>query len=133
MNKTNVKVSLRIMGDRYNTKEITDSLNIIPSESWNRDDPIRNSGKKRSYTAWIYSLDSVETLDVYGQAKKLEELFLPKVEKLEILKQKYNLDISIDFVIIIENQETPAIYFEETFIKFAAKIGARFDLDTYVN
>lgn len=121
------------MGDKYDTKEITDSLKIIPSESWNRDTPIRNSGKKRTYTAWIYSIDAVETLDVCGQAKKIEEFFLPKAKKIVALKRKYNLDISIDFVIVIENGEVPAIYFEESFIEFAAKIGARLDLDTYVN
>lgn len=133
MDKTNVKVSIRFMGEEYDTREITDMLRIIPSESWNKGDFIKNSGKKRTYTAWIYSIDVIETLDVYSQASKIEKLFLPKTEEISFLKKKYDLDISLDFVIIIENEEVPAIYFEPSFVEFAAKIGARFDLDTYVN
>lgn len=121
------------MGEDYDIQEITDSLNIVPSESWNKGNSIRNSGKKRTYTAWSYSLDAIETLDVCEQAKKIEEVFSSKVEKIAALKKKHNLDVSIDFVIIIENEEVPAIYFDASFIEFAAKIGARFDLDTYVN
>ncbi|MCH1939866.1 DUF4279 domain-containing protein [Holdemania massiliensis] len=133
MERTNVKVSLRFIGEDYDIQEITDTLNIIPSESWNKGEPIRNSGKKRTYTAWIYSLDAIETLDVCEQAKKIEKVFSPKGEKIATLKKKYNLDVSVDFVIIIENEDVPAIYFDASFIEFAAKIGARFDLDTYVN
>ena len=108
-------------------------LQITPSESWNKGDLIRNSGQKRTYTAWIYSTDVIETLDTYSQAIEIEKLFLPKTEEISFLKKKYDLDISLDFVIIIENEEVPAIYFESSFVEFAAKIGARFDLDTYVN
>lgn len=43
MDKTNIKVSLRFMGDDYDVKEITNSLNIIPSESWNSGERIRKS------------------------------------------------------------------------------------------
>lgn len=133
MDKTNIKVSLRFMGDDYDVKEITNSLNVIPSESWNAGEQIRKSERKCEYTAWIYSTKAVETLDINTQIKEIETLFLPKVKKISSLKKKYNLDISIDFVIIIENEEVPAIYFESSFIEFVAKIGARFDLDTYIN
>lgn len=134
MCKTNVKVSLRIMGEEHNfINEITNSLKLNPTESWMKGEAIHNSRKKRKYTAWIYSTCAVETLDVNLQAQKLEKLFSTKIENICALKNKYDLDISIDFVIIIENQEIPAIYFEASFIEFAAKIGARFDIDTYIN
>lgn len=133
MDRTKVKVCLRFMGEGYDIQEITDFLDITPSETWNKGDFIRNSGQKRTYTAWIYSTDVTETLDVYSQAIKIEKLFLPKYKEISFLKKKYDLDISLDFVIIIENEEIPAIYFESSFVEFAAKIGARFDIDTYVN
>lgn len=133
MDRTTVKVSLRLMGEGYNIQEVTDFLDITPSKTWNKGDFIRNSGQKRTYTAWIYSTAETETLDVYSQAKKIEKLFLPKIDEISFLKKKYDLDISLDFVIIIENEEVPSIYFEPSFVEFAAKIGARFDLDTYVN
>ncbi len=133
MEKTNIKVSLRIMGDNYNIQDVTNKLGIYPSQSWNNGDYIRNSKRKRTYTAWIYNIDAIETLDINVVIKKFERLFLRKAKEISELKREYNLDISIDFVIIIENEEPPAIYFEEQFIKFVAEIGARFDIDTYIN
>lgn len=121
------------MGDEYDIKEITDSLNITPSKTWKKGDFIRNSGQKHTYTAWIYDTDAVETLDVQEQTKKIEKLFLSRIERIISLKKKYRLDISLDFVIIIENDEVPAVYFEPSFLEFAAKIGARFDIDMYIN
>lgn len=133
MEKTNIKVSLRIMGDNYNIQDVTNKLGIYPSQSWNNGDYIRNSKRKRTYTAWIYNIDAIETLDINVVIKKFERLFLRKAKEISELKREYHLDISIDFVIIIENEEPPAIYFEEQFIKFVAEIGARFDIDTYIN
>ena len=133
MEKTSIKVSLRIMGDNYSIQNITNRLGIYPSESWNKGDYIRDSKRKRTYTAWIYNIDAIETLDINVPIKKFERLFLLKTKEISKLKKEYNLDISIDFVIIIENEEPPAIYFEEQFIKFASEIGARFDIDTYIN
>ena len=49
------------------------------------------------------------------------------------LRNVYDLDISIDFVVIIEKQEPPAMHFDLDFIKFAYEIGARIDIDAYVN
>ena len=133
MEKTSIKVSLRIMGDNYNIQDVTNKLGIYPSQSWNNGDYIRNSKRKRTYTAWIYNIDAIETLDINVVIKKFERLFLRKAKEISELKREYHLDISIDFVIIIENEEPPAIYFEEQFIKFVAEIGARFDIDTYIN
>lgn len=87
MDKTNIKVSLRFMGDDYDVKEITNSLNIIPSESWNSGERIRKSERKREYTAWIYSTKAVETLDLNTQIKEIEKLFLPKVNEISLLKK----------------------------------------------
>ncbi len=44
-----------------------------------------------------------------------------------------DLDISIDFVTVIENKEPPAIYFDSDFINLASEIEAPVDMDTYVN
>ena len=61
------------------------------------------------------------------------ELFYGKTEKLVSLRNVYDLDISIDFVVIIEKKEPPAMHFDLDFIKFAYEIGARIDIDAYVN
>lgn len=133
MNRTNIKASLRIMGEYFDVQRITDTLGIVPSRTWNKGDPIRDSRKKRTYTAWIYNTENVESLNINTSIKQIEDLFYSKVDEIIALRKQYELDISIDFVIVIENEEPPAIYFKPEFIRFAAEIGARFDVDTYVN
>lgn len=64
---------------------------------------------------------------------QIAEVFYAKADKIAALKKQYDLYISIDFMIAIKNEEPPAIYFESEFVKFAAKIGAEFDIDTYVD
>lgn len=133
MPHTNIRASLRIMGDDFDVKKITEILKVCPSETWNKGDLIRNTGRKRTYTAWLYNTELMESLNINTSIKEIEKVFFQKVDKIVILQNLYNLDISIDFVIVIENEEIPAIYFEPEFIKFAAEIGAKFDVDTYIN
>lgn len=133
MDNTNIRAELRIMGEGYDVQEITEVLGVKPSETWCKGDNIRKSAGKRTYTAWVYSTGVMETLDVNILAQVIEELFESKSKELSLLRQKHNLDISIDFVIVIENEAPPAIYFEPQFIQFAAMIGARLDIDIYVN
>ncbi len=130
---TNIRASLRIMGDDFDVKRITDVLEVCPSETWNKGDFIRKTEKSRTYTAWMYNTEPIESLNIKTSIKQIEEVFRQKADKIVILQNIYDLDISIDFVIVIENGETPAIYFEPDFIRFAAEIGAKFDIDTYIN
>lgn len=106
------------MGDEYNIQNVTEVLGIYPTETWNKGDKIRNSDQERSYTAWIYSTESIETLNISTLIEKIEQVFRPKIKEICQLKEKYDLDISLDFVIIIEHEEVPAIYFEPEFLEF---------------
>lgn len=133
MDNTNIRVEFRIMGEDYNVEEITQVLKIKPTNSWSKGECIENTGKRRTYTLWEYSTETEEVLDVNLHAQKIMEMFSPKIKEIELLKQKYKLDICIEFVIVIENESPPAIYFEPPFIEFVAKIGAQMDIDTYVN
>ncbi|MBQ4524436.1 MAG: DUF4279 domain-containing protein [Lachnospiraceae bacterium] len=121
------------MGNEYNVSEITEVLGVIPKETWNIGDTIRNTKRKRTYTAWIFSIEAEEIEDINTQIEKMKAIFLPKTDKLCKIKEQYNLDFSIDIVINIEKQLPPAIYFENSLIQFVAKIGAILDIDTYIN
>lgn len=132
MHKTSLKIYFRMMGENYDVNEITERLGIKPSQTWKEGDLIRNTGRRRTYTAWIYSTDTVETLDLNMLIKEITGVFLPVKDEIIELKKLYDLDISIDFVISIRRKQPPAVYFKEDFIEFVAKIEARMDLDTYV-
>ena len=130
---TNHKASLRIMGECFDVHKITEVLEVCPDETWNKGDFIRNTGKKRTYTAWIYNTELLESPDLNMSVKQIMEVFGEKADKIILLKNEFDLEISLDFVIVIEDKEPPAIYFDVDFINFASKIGARIDIDTYVN
>lgn len=133
MNNTNVRVDFRIMGDNYNTEEITKVLGVTPTITWNAGELINNTNKRHSYTAWVFSTGVEETLDINTQLKKIEQTLLPKLDKLHWLKNQYDLDFSLDIVIIIENESPPAIYFENSILNLVSNIEARIDIDTYIN
>ena len=133
MDRTNVRASLRIVGECFDVQRVTDTLEVTPSRTWNKGEPIRNSGKNYTCTTWIYATESVESQDINTSIKEIEELFYAKTDMIAALKKQYELYVSIDICIMIENGEPPAIYFEPEFIKFAAEIDATIDVDTYVN
>lgn len=130
---TNVRASLRIMGEHFDIHKVTEVLEMYPGEAWNKGELIRNTQKKRTYTAWIYNTELTESFNIDSSARKIMGIFSKKTDKINLLKNLYDLDISIDFVIVIENKEPPAIYFDSDFIHFASEIDARVDIDTYVN
>ena len=128
-----MKSYVKIIGDNYDVQEITDALNIEPHRTRVKGDLIRNTGKRYKYTTWIYGTDTIESFFIDELAEKIQKLFMPKADKIIELKEKYDLGIAIEFVIIIENKEPPSICFTPEFLAFAAKIGASFDLDMYVH
>lgn len=130
---TQIGGSLRIMGDDFNCDEITDALGILPTNIWKKGEQIRNSSRKYSYSAWIYDIKKINTLYLCDISEKILYLFNNKIGAIKQLIDVYGLEISIDFVIIIENKEAPAIVFTPDFVNFASKLGARLDIDTYVN
>lgn len=133
MDNTNIRVEFRIMGSNFDPIKITESLGVAPTETWKEGDRIRNSDRKRSYTAWMFSTEVEETLDIGIKMEEIMSLFFPHINTLCELKKQYDLDFCIDIIVVIENNEPPAVYFSNSFIEFLAMIKARIDIDTYIN
>lgn len=129
---TQIRAIFRIMGEAFDVQKVTEQLGIAPTETWRKGDWIRKTGKRRTYTAWIYDTGPFESLDMGEAIHSIREIFFPKTDELVSLKEEDSLEISLDFVIEIAQEQPPAIYFDSDFIQFAAKIGARFDVDTYL-
>lgn len=130
---TTVGVSLRLIGDIYDTDKVSSELKMQPTKKWSQGDPIRSTGKHYGYTAWIFNIGTDETIDVNSQIKKLKDVFETKDGILLKLKDEFDLELSIDVVIIVSGDEFPAIYLDEEVINFSARIGARVDFDVYLN
>jgi hypothetical protein len=133
MNKTNIRVGIRILGEVFNIEEVTKCLEIVPTRAWYKGDSICATRKKYSCTGWNYYTEQQECLDIRIPLEELERLFLPKLEILFELKKKYGLKYVIEIVPIIENGETPGIVFSNPLLQFCAQLDATIDVDIYVN
>ena len=132
--KTNCGAALRLAGaEDFDPAQATETLEVCPGRVWRKGDVIRNTGRRYSYTAWVYEIAAMETLALADVAKQLERVFAGKAERLRQLKERYGLYISIDFVARIEDGEMPAVHFDEDFLAFAVAVGAEIDVDLYVN
>ena len=132
-NNTNIRIEFCISGDSFRLSEISNTLNLTPKFSWSKGEQIAKSDRKHIDTCWIYSTEVQETLDASLQLKQILTQFAAKESILHDLKNKYNLDFSIDLVVVIENGDCPSIYFDSEIIAFANRIDATIDIDMYVN
>jgi hypothetical protein len=130
MDKTNIMVDFRIIGDVFNLDVITNKLLIKPSYYWLKGD--RNKNNIRKYSCWAISTGYEESLDINNQLNKIIELIKTKKQELKELKNKHELDYRFDIIINIENEEKPAIYLNIDIIDFAHEIKAEFDIDLYI-
>ena len=134
--KTNIYLEFCIMGEIFNPEDISKSLLITPSNTWNKGDPI-NSGViqrgTRKYCNWAYKTDAIETLDVNTVIDIFQSNFSDKVNNLIELNNRYELTFSIDIVVDVEGKEVPSLCFEGFIVDFASTIGARIDVDMYIN
>nr|WP_308545091.1 DUF4279 domain-containing protein [uncultured Lachnoclostridium sp.] len=133
MEKTNIMVEFRIIGDKFNVDEVTDTLKVKPTKVWNKGDAIPSNGRNREYTCWQYSTGYNETYGMISQLVKIYNIFSEKEQVLLELKEKNGLEFKIEIVIIIEKGELPAVYLDVDMITFAHKIGAKYDFDMYIN
>ncbi len=135
MDKTQVMVEFRIIGDDFNPEVFTSALSVEPTKSWNKGDEYINQSNLLSIkknSSWGISSGRRDSLDMGKQIYEVLDKLIGKEKILVNLKSKYNIDYTIDIVIEVENGQTPAVYLESKAIKFANDIGATFDFDMYV-
>ncbi|MBC3847904.1 DUF4279 domain-containing protein [Winogradskyella echinorum] len=112
----------------FDTKKITEELNIEPTSVMMKKEPVPKS------TAWKYQIDAGNEIDLENYLEKLIDIIEPKIEIINRLKEKYNLTTRIQFVIDIDiNPESSTPYFglNKRTIEFLAKTGTEVDFDLY--
>lgn len=115
-------------GDYFDTKKITEELDIEPTSVMIKKEPVPKS------TAWKYQIDAGNEIDLESYLKKLIDIFEPKTKIINGLKEKYDLTTRIQFVIDIDiNPESSTPYFglNNRTVEFLAKTGTEVDFDLY--
>lgn len=133
--KTQVRVYLSIFGDSFPLEDITEKLEIEPSNTYRKGDRIPNRSSKllRKETSWDLDTGYQESFDVEEQ---LQQIIMPlrnKVSIIQEIKQTYSVVCKFFIVIIMEEGDTPSLYLDTDVINFASSIGAEFDIDLYAN
>jgi hypothetical protein len=132
MKKTTVMASFNICGDDFNLSEVSQTLNIIPTEV--RTKGVIPEGKRRPSieTSWTISTEKEDSDDINDQINQLLVLLQDKQELLLKIKKTFPIKYVLLILIEVEKKKTPAIYFESKTLKFLNYIETQIDIDLYV-
>ncbi|MDK2772335.1 MAG: DUF4279 domain-containing protein [Flavobacterium sp.] len=112
----------------FDTEKITAELNIEPTSVMIKKEPVPKS------TSWEYKIEAGNEIDLESYLQQLIDIFDPKTEIINGLKNKYDLTTRIQFVVDIDiNPESSTPYFglNKRAIDFLAKTGTEVDFDLY--
>ncbi|MEH7158975.1 DUF4279 domain-containing protein [Neobacillus drentensis] len=135
MDKTQVLVYFSLSGDEFPIDNVTERLELTPTNAYTKGDLITNSStaRYRKETSWDLGTGYQVSLDVNDQLQEIIDKIQNKTTIINDIKADYSIDCKFFIVIKIEEGNTPALYLSKDIIKFASSIGAEFDLDLYSN
>ncbi|MCY9549980.1 DUF4279 domain-containing protein [Lysinibacillus xylanilyticus] len=134
MNKTQVKIYFSLFGDDFSIDDVTEKLEITPTDTYKKGDLIQNrSIFIRKETSWDLGTGYQFSLDVNDQLKQIIGMLQNKSSIINEIKEAYSLECKFFIVIKIEKGNTPALYLDKDIIKFASSIEAEIEVDLYAN
>lgn len=130
----NTHVYFSLIGDDFEPKEITNRLDIVPTESWKKGDRGKyNSSLK--YSCWKLSTKKgKEYLDIDKLVNEIVDKLKDKVEMINELKNKFQLDSVLEIVMDIDinpDQSTPTLGHNLRIIDFLYQTKTKTDVDIY--
>ena len=129
MNKTQVKVYFSLFGDDFPLDDVTEKLEVTPTDTYKKGDLISNrSTVIRKETSWDLGTGYQVLLDVNDQLKQIIGRLQNKLSIINEIKEAYSFRCKFFIVIKIEKGNTPALYLDKDIIKFASSIEAEFDV-----
>lgn len=114
--------------DVFDTELVTQELGIEPTDLMIKKNPAPKS------TSWKYKLVAGKDLDLKSYLEKLLDIFEPKIDLINDLKKRLNLETRLQFVIDIDiNPDTSTPYFglNKRAIRFLNLTETEVDFDVY--
>nr|WP_285849313.1 DUF4279 domain-containing protein [Niallia taxi] len=135
VDKTLVRVYFSLFGEEFPIEEITERLEITPTETYKKGDliPNRSIPLYRKETSWDLGTGYQVSLNVNNQLQKIIIKLKNKASIINEIKDAYSVDCKFFIVVKIEEGNTPGLYLDKEIIKFASSIEAEFDVDLYAN
>ncbi len=135
LDKTQVMVYFSLYGDEFSLDDVTEKLEVTPTETYKKGDliPNRSTACYRKETSWDLGTGYQVSLDVNNQLQQIINKLQNKSSIINEIKEAYSVECKLSIVVKIEEGNTPALYLDKDIIKFAASIEAELDVDLYAN
>ncbi|WP_405379193.1 DUF4279 domain-containing protein [Nonlabens sp. Asnod3-A02] len=131
---SNTYVYFSLIGDDFDTNELTERLGIKPTESRNKGDK-GNYNSSLRFSCWKISTEKgKEYYNVYKLIEEIVEILYSKIDIIIMLKDEYQLDSVLQIVLDIDinpNQSTPALGYDLKTIDFLHQTKTTIDVDIY--
>lgn len=127
-NECNNYLYFSFEAEYFNTRKVTEELNIEPTSVMIKKEPVPKS------TAWKYKIEVGNEIDLETPLEKLIDIFEPKILAINQLKRDLNLETRLQFVIDIDiNPEASTPYFglNKRIVDFLSKTETKVDFDLY--
>ena len=116
----------------FNPDDISKFLGVSSDRQWNIGD-LRKNGTKYDFALWEYGRCNDYDVFVENQMMKTIENLLPKIKRLNEIKQKYDVSFTLEIVPSIYVGETnPCLAPNRDVIKFCYETDTIIDIDLYV-
>jgi len=132
MNHTNIRIEFKIYGDYIDIDNVTKMMGVSPTVTYLKGDSITNRPQTRKNALWAIETDYEESYSFDDALSEILRAIADKADVINKVKELYNVATSFTFVANIHNGESPGLYLDKDFIKFAAEIGAWIQFPTYV-
>lgn len=112
----------------FDVSKVTEELGIEPTKVMIKGNPIPKS------TSWKFEIKGGNDIFVEKIAKKLIQVFEPKIDIINTIKEKYNLTTRLEHVIHVDvnpNASTPIIGIDIEMLDFLHRTNTKVDYDIY--
>lgn len=124
-----IRAEFYLIGDEFNTDDVTKRLNITPSEIREKKDfPIQDF----AHTLWVLDTGKESCKVVSWQCEKLIKLMAGKESVINQICKDYNVKTRVEVTINMENGDGPEIVLEKEIVAFLASINAEIGFDLYI-
>lgn len=133
MNQSNSYVYFAFKGDNFDPNVVTSELRIKPTNSWRTGEPGEYI-QQQKYSCWTLKSYSDELLDMDKLVSEVIYQLSDKIELINNLKQRLNLDTVLEIVMYIdinEEQSTPYIGHNSEIIRFLHLTETTTEIDIY--
>lgn len=127
-NECNTYLYFAFDAEYFDTEKVTEVLNIRPTSVMIKKEPVPKS------TSWKYQIEAGNDIDLENYLEQLIDIFFPKIDQINQLKKRFNLDTRIQFVVDIDinpDSSTPYFGLNKKVIEFLYKTGTEVDYDLY--